>query len=777
MVSSHSNSSASKSATSRSRQKSAPAAVVDGAGRAAGKSRTVRRISKAPETAATPPAKSENSRRGSMPRNTASSPSKSRPGARKVNPASPIGNSRPTGALSNSTRKSQIATPVKSTRTTAGARSAKPPACRSTSALPSYGSQPTASSRNTRPAQQDAAQAGRVSTPRRNGLAAGSGRRRRPRFNHEVQLNRTNIPNYSPQFDRTLLKSLSKRKFEDLRSLGKTPAKNSLKVIPLGGLCEIGKNMTVYEYGNDMIIVDVGVAFPEESQPGIDSVIPDMHYVLENRHKLRAILLTHGHEDHIGSLSWLLRDVSCPIYGGRLTIELVKYKLEDKGIRGRDGDLHVIEAGDHVSIGQFDVEAIHVNHSIADAFSFAITTPEGVIIHSGDFKIDYTPIHGDPIDLRRFAALGEAGVLLFVCESTNIERKGFSSSERTVGDAFAQHFAGAPGRIIVATFSSNIHRVQQVVTAAEAVGRKVALVGRSMLNVFKAANNLGYIDMQTGTLIDISEINQYPPEQLVVITTGSQGEPLAALTRMAFSEHRFVEINASDTVIISATPIPGNEKPIYRVINELYKRGAKVVYSSLADIHVSGHAYREEIKIMHQLIHPRYFLPAHGEYRHLHMHADLANEMGQPWQSIYLLNNGDIFEIDGNKVGITGYTEASAILIDGSPASHIDSQVLDQRRTLSDDGVIAIALAVDTRKECLVSRPIIHTRGFIYEKDIQAMDSEIIKRINLFINKARQSAQPLGAALRANALRDQLQNLLYSRTERRPVLLLSVIEV
>lgn len=772
MASSQSNSRVSNGTPARARQKNNPAAA-ETAGRASGKSRTVRRISKASETAPAAVPKANATRQGGALRNTAAA-GKARSGARKANPAPPIGNSRPAGALSNSTR---------STRAAGSGRSARP-ARRAAPALPSYGSLPaveprrTAGARSARPAASDAAHPGRTGAPRRSGTAPNSGRRsRRPRFDHEVQLNRTNLPNYSPQFDRTLLKSLNKRNFENLRSLGKTPSKNSLKVIPLGGLCEIGKNMTVYEYGNDMIIVDVGVAFPEESQPGIDSVIPDMHYVLENRHKLRAILLTHGHEDHIGSLSWLLRDVSCPIYGGRLTIELVKYKLEDKGIRGRDGDLHVIEAGDHVSIGQFDVEAIHVNHSIADAFSFAITTPEGVIIHSGDFKIDYTPIHGAPIDLRRFAALGEAGVLLFVCESTNIERKGFSSSERTVGEAFAQHFSGAPGRIIVATFSSNIHRVQQVVTAAEAVGRKVALVGRSMLNVFKAANNLGYIDMQPGTLIDISEINQYPPEQLVVITTGSQGEPLAALTRMAFSEHRFVEINASDTVIISATPIPGNEKPIYRVINELYKRGAKVVYSSLADIHVSGHAYREEIKIMHQLIHPKYFLPAHGEYRHLHMHADLANEMGQPWQSIYLLNNGDIFEIDGDKVGITGYTEAAAILIDGSPASHIDSQVLDQRRTLSDDGVIAIALAVDTRKECLASRPIIHTRGFIYEKDIQAMDSEIIKRINLFINKARQSAQPLGAALRANALRDQLQNLLYSRTERRPVLLLSVLEV
>lgn len=617
--------------------------------------------------------------------------------------------------------------------------------------------------------------------PRRGGRRMPSTKlpinnKRPARFQYDHKLELEGAPNYSPQFNKLRLKAVG-RGSSKLTSLGKTPSKNSLKVIPLGGLCEIGKNMTVYEYGNDMIIVDVGVAFPEESQPGIDSVIPDMNYVLENRHKLRAIVLTHGHEDHIGSLSWLLRAVDCPIYGGRLTMELVGYKLEDKGIRGRERSFHVIEAGDHVKIGCFDVEAIHVNHSIADAFALAITTPAGVIVHSGDFKIDYTPIHGEPIDLSRFAAIGEKGVLLFVCESTNVERQGFSSSEKTVGVAFAKHFAQATGRIIVATFSSNVHRIQQVVTAAEANGRKVALVGRSMVNVFRAANNIGYIDMKKDTLIDIADVNKYRPEELVIITTGSQGEPLAALTRMAFSEHRFVEIDSTDTVIISATPIPGNEKPIYRVINELYKRGATVVYSALADIHVSGHAYREEIKILHRLLKPRYFLPAHGEYRHLHMHAELAHEMGQPWNSIYILNNGDIFEIDGNKAGITGYTQAGAILIDGSPASQIDDQVLDQRRILSDDGVITVALAFDSRHHQICGEPVVQTRGFIYEKDIQNMNREILKQIRQFADRARANKQPLAAALNSNALRNQLQNLLYSRTQRRPVLLISVIEI
>ena len=394
-----------------------------------------------------------------------------------------------------------------------------------------------------------------------------------------------NLPNFSPQLLRANLRSVPKSE-----STGVTRTK-SLKVIPLGGLCEIGKNMTIYEYGRDMIIVDVGVAFPEESQPGIDSVIPDMSYVLENRDKLRGIFLTHGHEDHIGSLAYLLKSVDVPVFGGRLTMELVSYKIEEKGIRNREKNLRVIQAGERIRAGCFEIEPVHVNHSIADAFAFAIRTPVGLCIHSGDFKIDYTPIHGDPIDLRRFAALGREGVLLFFCESTNVERQGFSSSESTVGEAFSEHFKKATGRILVATFSSNVHRVQQVITAAEENNRKVALVGRSMLNVCRAANNLGYLEMKSDTLIDISEVNQYAPEQLVIITTGSQGEPLAALTRMAFAEHRFIQINSTDTVIISATPIPGNEKPIYRVINELYKRGANVVYSDLADIHVSGHAY------------------------------------------------------------------------------------------------------------------------------------------------------------------------------------------
>lgn len=400
------------------------------------------------------------------------------------------------------------------------------------------------------------------------------------------------------------------------------PSRATLRMIPLGGMCEIGKNMTAYEYGNDIIIVDCGQIFPDETMPGVDAVIPDFTYVLQNRDRVRGIFITHGHEDHIGGLPYLMREFRAPIYGGRMTIELLKYKLDDRvpGLT-KSCELHVVEAGETVRCGCFSVEFIHVNHSIADAFMFAIRTPIGVIMHSGDFKIDYTPINGAIMDLQRIAQIGREGVLLFVCESTNIEVPGFSKSERHVGESMADMFKDAKGRIFVATFSSNVSRLQQIFTAAERHGRKVALVGRSMLNVFNAANNLGYIQKKPDTLIEISQVDNYPPEQVVIISTGSQGEPMSALTRIAFSNHREIEIQPGDTVIISATPIPGNEKPIYKVINELYRRGAKVYYSALADVHVSGHASQEEIKLVHALVRPKFFIPAHGETRMLYQHA------------------------------------------------------------------------------------------------------------------------------------------------------------
>lgn len=542
---------------------------------------------------------------------------------------------------------------------------------------------------------------------------------------------------------------------------------------------EIGKNMTVYEYGDEMIIVDCGIAFPAEDMPGIDVVIPDFSYVINNRQKLKGIFITHGHEDHIGALPYLLKDIRVPVYANHLTIELISRKIEDRGTGVKNAQLIKVSDGDVIGVGNFSVEFIHVNHSIEDANALAIRTPAGIIYHSGDFKIDHTPIHGAPMDLTRIGAIGDEGVLLMVCESTNIEKKGYTPSERKVGDSLSELFGKAAGRIFVTTFSSNVSRVQQIFTAAEQFDRKVALIGRSMVNVFDAANSLGYIDMKPDTLIDVNQIDRYPANKLVLITTGSQGEPMSALTRMAFSEHRSVEIVPGDTVILSSSAIPGNEKSVYRVINELYRRGAHVIYESLSEIHVSGHAYQEELKLLHNLVRPRYFIPAHGEYRHLYRHAELANQLGNPWDSIFVLGNGDIFEFDTaeQKASISGFVQAEGVLIDGSSAGFIDNLVLKDRRLLSDDGVVAIFIAVDDKTNSLSGQPDIQTRGFMYESESERVILETQKKIAAFARKADQASKPLSAMLASNQLKDQLRDLLFERTRRRPVILLSVLTI
>lgn len=540
---------------------------------------------------------------------------------------------------------------------------------------------------------------------------------------------------------------------------------------------EIGKNMTVYEYGDEMIIVDCGIAFPEEDMPGIDVVIPDFSYVTSNLHKLVGIFITHGHEDHIGALPYLLKDVRVPVYSNHLTIELIRRKIEDRGTGVKNANLIKVRDGDIVGVGNFSVEFIHVNHSIEDANALAIRTPAGIIYHSGDFKIDHTPIQGGPMDLTRIGAIGDEGVLLMVCESTNIEKKGYTPSERKVGDSLADIFSKAKGRIFVTTFSSNVSRVQQIFTAAELYDRKVALVGRSMLNVFDAANSLGYIDMKPDTLIDISQIDRFPANKLVLITTGSQGEPMSALTRMAFSEHRTVEIVHGDTVVLSSSAIPGNEKSVYRVINELYKRGAHVIYESLSEIHVSGHAYQEELKLLHNLVRPKFFIPAHGEYRHLYRHAELANSLGTPWEKVFLLGNGDIFEYQPEleQAKISGFVQADGVLIDGTGVGSIDNLVLRDRRLLSDDGVVAVFIAVNSETNEIHGQPDIQTRGFMYESENDKIILETQKKIHSYAKKADQGNKPLAPLLTSNQLRDQLRDLLFERTHRRPVILLSVV--
>ncbi len=554
---------------------------------------------------------------------------------------------------------------------------------------------------------------------------------------------------------------------------------DTLKVIPLGGLLEIGKNMTVLEYGNDMIIVDVGVAFPEEHQPGIDAVIPDFTYVEENLHKLRAIYITHGHEDHIGSLPYLMRKIkkNVPIYGGKLAAELIRLKFEDKGIRQFAKQVYSVEPGQTRKTGCFEVEFINVNHSIADAYALAIRTPAGLVVHSGDFKVDYTPVNGKPIDLARLAELGKEGVLLYLGESTNVAREGYTISEKTVGETFARQFALAKGRIFVATFSSNVSRVQQIISAAEEVGRKVALVGRSMLNVFNAANKLGYIKMKESTLIELNDVNRYKAEEVCIITTGSQGEPMSALTRMAYAEHRSIEIEEGDTVIISATAIPGNEKPILRVIDELYKRGARVVYSDIYAIHVSGHANREEHKLMHTLLKPKYFIPVHGEYRMLYSHGALAHELGMDWGNIFVLNNGDIFECNYKKANIGGYTSGDAILIDGTSATSMDSMALQQRKELSSDGVLSVALLLNKENK-LEARPAVLSYGALLDFDENFSDANesIANFVIEYVKRHQTEGNKLANNLRSRQFRVQLQNFFYGKTGRRPITLVSVIE-
>lgn len=553
--------------------------------------------------------------------------------------------------------------------------------------------------------------------------------------------------------------------------------RDSVKMIPLGGLCEIGKNMTAYEYGDDVIVVDVGVAFAGEDQPGVDAIIPGMEYIFKNRQKLRGIFITHGHEDHIGSIRWLLRELRCPVYGGPMTIKLIEGKLEEAGLQNRLSDLHVIRDGEVQRAGSFDVEFIHVNHSIADSSALAIRCPAGLIIHSGDFKIDYTPIHGKPIDLPRFSELGDAGVLLFVCESTNIGKAGFSMSESKVGLEFSKQFDKAGGRVIVATFSSNVHRVQQVISAAEEHGRKVLLLGRSMLNVFRAANDLGYIRVHADTLIEDKDLNKYPDDQICIIMTGSQGEPLAALSRIAYAEHRSIDIKHGDRIILSANTIPGNEKPIFNMIDELYKRGAEVIYSQLADVHVSGHAYREEIKILHELVRPKYFVPVHGEYRMLAQHSELCHELGMPYERIFLLNNGDICAFSDDFAGVVGYVNANPVFIDGLHPQPSDTSVLNERRALSEDGVLAVSLTVGKRSNRLLAAPQILSYGYLFEADRDAFPRHIQRLIQHWIEKATAGDRRLAEALRSPALKQELLRFCQSEYGRSPVTLIQLSEV
>ena len=552
---------------------------------------------------------------------------------------------------------------------------------------------------------------------------------------------------------------------------------SGLRIIPLGGMREVGKNMICFQYLYEIIIVDCGLGFPDEDMPGVDIIIPDFTYLRENEEKLKAVFITHGHEDHIGALPWLLKEFNLPVYCNALTKKLIERKLSDRGTRVKNADLRTVRSGQRVGSGYFQVEFIHVNHSIADANALAITTPLGIVIHTGDFKVDYTPPVGEPINLGRFAALGQKGVFALISDSTNIEIAGSTMSEQAVGECLSELFSKAKGRLFVATFSSNVYRLQQIIDAAEANKRKVCLLGRSMLNVYEAANSLGYIRSRKGSIIDISAVDNHADNELVIVTTGSQGESMAALSKIAYAEHKNVEIKEGDTVILSSSIIPGNEKTIYRMINELYRRGAEVVYEALADVHVSGHAYQEELKLIYQLTRPRYFIPSHGEYRHLYKHGKMVMSMGHPEERIRLLANGDIVELDYDEMRFVGFTEGAGLLIDGSGMGDVDKWVLRDRLRLAEDGVVSAYIAVDKKTNSLLGQPDIIARGFIYDSEIASTTENCRSLIAELAQEAKKDNKKLARLLKSGRLEHELRRLLFEKTRRRPVILISVMEV
>ncbi len=556
------------------------------------------------------------------------------------------------------------------------------------------------------------------------------------------------------------------------KSVKKTP----LRIIPLGGLNEIGKNMTLFECANDMFIVDCGLAFPDSDMPGVDIVLPDFTYVEQNADKIRGIVITHGHEDHIGGLAYLLKKVNVPVYATRLTIGLIEGKLKEHGILN-SAKLNVVTPRQTVKMGCMAVEFIRVNHSIPDAVALAIHTPAGIVVHTGDFKVDYTPIESEIIDLARFGELGNRGVLALMADSTNAERRGHTASERTVGQSFERLFDTAEGkRIIIATFSSNIHRVQQIVNNAVRCGRKIAVFGRSMLNVISTAMELGYLKVPEGLFIDMNEINRFPAEKIVLITTGSQGEPMSALSRMAMNEHRSVTITPMDFIIISATPIPGNEKLVTKVVNELMKSGAEVIYESMYDVHVSGHACQEELKLMLSLTKPRFFIPVHGEYKHLKKHAGLAYSLGFEQDSVIIGNIGNVIETDGTKMAITGQVPAGRVFVDGLGVGDVGSIVLRDRKHLSEDGLIIAVATIESESGAILAGPDIVSRGFVYVRESE----ELIESSKALLMKTLQGC--LDSNMRdwnsiKGKMKDALGDYIYMKTKRRPMILPIIMEI
>lgn len=550
-----------------------------------------------------------------------------------------------------------------------------------------------------------------------------------------------------------------------------------IRIIPLGGLGEIGKNMTVIEYNNDLVVVDCGLGFPDDDMPGIDLVIPDITYLEANKDRIRGILLTHGHEDHIGAIPYVLRTVNPPVFGTPLTLGIIKNKLEEHTLPWKP-DLRVVKAGDHVKLGAIDAEFIHVNHSIADACAIALHTPLGTLVHTGDFKLDTTPIDGAMMDIVRLGELGREGVLMLLCESTNAERPGHTPSEKKVGASLEYIFSThEKKRIIIATFSSNVHRVQQIIDTSARHKRKVAITGRSMLNIVSAAMELGYMKVPAGVLVDINEIKRYKPSELTLITTGSQGESMSALYRMAFSDHAQVSLDSNDLVVLSASAIPGNEKDVGRIINELSAKDVEVLHDAVVEVHVSGHACQEELKLMQALTKPKYFMPIHGEARHLVANRDLARYMGMSDRNIFLSELGKVLEIDANGAHWAGTVPAGRVLVDGYGVGDVGNIVLRDRRHLAQDGLIVVVATVDFYNRQLISGPDIVSRGFVYVREAEELIEEA-KQIALeAVTDALDDWENSDRMLLKKRVKDELTRFLYNKTKRKPMILPVIMNV
>ena len=548
-----------------------------------------------------------------------------------------------------------------------------------------------------------------------------------------------------------------------------------VKIIPLGGLHEIGKNMTAIEFEDEILIIDCGLSFPDDDMFGIDKVIPDFSYLKYNSSKIRGLVITHGHEDHIGAVPYLIKELNVPIYGTRLPLGLIENKLKEHNLKAR---MNTVTAGETFKIGKhFTIEALRITHSIADSICLAINTPAGCIFHTGDFKIDYTPVDGDPIDFARLAQIGSQGVLLMMADSTNVLRPGYTQSERVVGKTLENIFRSAERRIIIATFSSNVHRIQKIIDIARLCNRKVAISGRSMVNVVDLAVDLGYIKIPANTLVDINKTKNIPDKELVVITTGSQGEPMSALARMASNDHKSINIKRGDMVILSSTPVPGNELTVSNVVNQLIQKGAEVIYSDIADIHVSGHACREELKLMHSLIRPKYFMPVHGEYRHLSTHAELAHTLGMPMENIFLLSNGDCLTVSQKEAYKTeAVAEAEGIMVDGLGVVDVGNIVLRDRRLLSESGLIILVAAIDKYSNTIASGPDIISRGFVYVRENEDLIDEACRRAEEILEDCMEKNMKDWNGMKT-AVRDGLSRFIYAKTQRSPVILPIFLEV